>query len=241
MIPQYRYWIFLHQCKGRKNWTQIVIDSISIVIQITSVILVLCTLREMQEQRNNAYLPDIVFEPVQVDVSWGNQDNLKNPIANSEVNSSIKIISRNIGVGVAKKVAYSLNIDYIQCLKMLDILNSDNNYSYHIEGDFFNVYIDNHFLFAFSIHNRTDKVFLLPNAEEKYEISLPPSYVLFLQEVARIKDLRPIHIPDIKIIVSFSDIQGIQYQNEVYLAVSVAFFLEDKEGNGVSSFKISMK
>lgn len=75
---------------------------------IISAIVVVLTLQEMQVQRNNAYMPDIIFETVSFNISWGDPEKLNDlglnfdetKVTNSD--SSYIVPVRNIGVGAAK-------------------------------------------------------------------------------------------------------------------------------------------
>lgn len=99
-----------------------------------SAIIVIFTLHEMQIQRNNAYMPEIIFETVSVPFSWGTPQNIDvyHTLIDDETElnpTSIKIPVRNIGIGVAKKVTIKITYDnYISWLSLFNKLNPEHQY-----------------------------------------------------------------------------------------------------------------
>ncbi|RBP61048.1 hypothetical protein DES36_11547 [Alkalibaculum bacchi] len=180
---------------------------------IISAIVVLFTLWEMQIQRNNAYMPDIIFEPTQVNISWGDTTNIVNPFVNPEevVNPiSVKVPSRNVGVGVAKHLTYSIDIStYIDWIELCKELNDENQYTYTRNENQYAVTINNTDI-MFSPTYEINKVFLLPNAEESFDFVIPIQYITLLQEIYSIRGREHVVIPNIKVLVTFTDVQGIK-------------------------------
>lgn len=211
---------------------------------IISVIVIIFTLSEMQIQRNNAYMPQIIFEPVQVDISWGNTADLVNPLANANgiVNpTSVKIPSRNIGVGVAKQITYSIDIstfyDWFNLLKELD---KENSYTL-VQKDNQVVVTINDRNIMFPVKLEENKVFLLPNAEEVFDLVIPMQYISLLQAIYSVHGDEFPDIPDIKLSVSYTDVQGVKYNKQVSLIIMSLYMVEDSNGNGLASYQITMK
>lgn len=226
-------------------------DSIKTVISIltnfatiVSALLVLFTLWEMQKQRNNAYMPDIIFDTVTVNLQWGNTKNLDKPLADTDVEynpSSILIPTRNIGVGVAKQITYSIDSStLIELLNLLNELDTNNKYTYTQKENQFIICKDGTEI-IFPTEYETKKAYLLPNAEEVYDFILPMQYAKTLQEIYYLRNSALIDIPDIKINVVFKDVQGVEYNNLITLTIEDYFYTTDTEGNGLATYKISMK
>lgn len=239
--------VFLHSYRDNiKFWSEILASFATMV----SAIIVVFTLHEMQVQRNNAYMPDIIFETVTVNISWGEPEKLNATFIDTELEtnpSSVHIPSRNIGVGVAKKITYSLDSsNYISLLSVYNELMPENQYTYNQNGNFLSIH-DGNGSMGFNANCQSEKVFLLPAAEEAYDFVLPMQYTTLLQEIysschARPRrNPQPVNIPDIKLNVSFEDVQGVKYSKTIPLAIEILFFAEDEDGNGMATYQIVME
>lgn len=217
------------------------------VATIISVIVVLLTLREMQIERNNAYRPDIAFEPVSVHFIWGQHDTydpsgyLPNPFAEGDFNPHyLHIPVKNIGVGVAKNITYSIDgLSFVELLNYLNELSDENNYTCdEVNGSL--LIKNEQWQRVVSVSGHTRVLYLLPNAEETHDFFVPDVYLQLLKEVYLSCEDEPHNIPDISINLSFEDVQGVQYTSKIFLSVSTYFYWDD-DGNGSSSCQISMK
>lgn len=220
------------------------IEIITNIATIISVIMVLFTLLEMQVQRNNAYRPYIVFESVQVDVAWGDTENIENAFAESDDSFNpgiITIPTRNIGVGVAKQITYSIDkSNFIAWLDLLNELDTENEYSYSQNGNQLIVKTNSSEI-AFSGNYEMTKVFLLPNAEEIFDFVIPIHYTRLLQGIYSVRGAERVDIPDIEVFISFSDVQGVKYTRQIFLSINDIYIFEDSDGNGLASYKITIK
>ena len=125
-------------------------DYIVGIFTILSVVLVYYTLREMQIERNNAYMPVMVAETRDVTIWWGDQKKVvkNNPLMKEKNMSSnpsaIPMTVYNIGVGVAKNM--NVKIDSACIDEMIEYLNkydSKNTYKYEKGKDISQIYINN--------------------------------------------------------------------------------------------------
>lgn len=217
------------QPKRKKRNIVWIFDIVGTVVALAAVIVSLVTLYEMKIQRNNAYMPTIVFETVEVNTfpSGGEYDN-------------IIFSTRNIGVGVAKKITYTM--DYSNLIRWLEYyngLNPDHPYDYQIKDDVFQIIMDGQKL-GFSAIEKSEKLFLLPNAEESYEFILPPQYTFLLHEIYKHSKVGEINIPDLQVEVSYSDVQNVEYKETITLAVKTFSLLNTEKEHGVS-YQIYMK
>lgn len=213
---------------------------------VISAIIVVLTLHEMQVQRNNAYMPDVIFETASVTVSWGNPQSLDeyDTVVEEEANlnpSSINLPVRNIGVGVAKKLSFTITHDnYIAWLSLFNELNPENQYTYTQNGNRLNV-SNGATEVSFNADYHIEKAFLLPDAEETYVFVIPMQYTALLQEIFSTRNAAPVDIPDLKIQVCFEDVQGIKYEQTVLLAIEDYILVQDSDKNGFATYQIVMK
>ena len=215
--------------KRKKRNIVWIFDIVGTIVALAAVIISLVTLYEMKIQRNNAYMPTIVFESVDVNTfnTDGEYDN-------------IFFSTRNIGVGVAKKITYSMDSsNYIRWLEYYNKLNPENPYTYNIKGEVFQVIIDGQKL-GFSATEKSEKLFLLPNAEESYEFMLPSQYTFLLHEIYKHSKVGEIDIPDLEIEVTYSDVQNVQYMETIQLSVKTFGLINTEEASCVS-YQIYMK
>lgn len=232
--------------RNNKSKIKFVSEIIASFASVVSAIIVVLTLNEMQIQRNNAYMPDVVFEPVTVNVSWGDPAELDDSISRTgdvpETNPTlVRIPVRNIGVGVAKKLTFTIDADnYFSWISEFNELNPDTPYTYKQNGDL--LIISNgslHNEFNATYHN--EKTFLLPNAEETYEITLPIQYTKLLHHFYETQRGQPFTVSDLEINVSFEDVQGIKYDKVISLTIQPSFSFCDANGNGLAAYEISMR
>ena len=93
----------------------------------------------------------------------------------------------------------------------------------------------------FSTKYKTEKVFLLPNAEEIFDFVIPVQYTRLLQQIYTVRGAEHITIPNFKIIVSYTDVQGVKYVNPISLHIEDQFILENVDGSGYATYQIIMK
>lgn len=233
--------------KNYGNMIGFVSTVLSNLATVVSAIIVLFTLNEMQIQRNNAYMPDIAFEHVTVNISWGDttqldsySDYLPDTDNTAEINPTIvNLPVRNIGVGVAKKVSFIVEAEnYIAWINAFNELNPTSEYTYTYNNGImtiFNGTIQN--VFNATYHN--EKTFLLPNAEEAYQITIPVQYVKLFEHFC--KTCKSFTVPNVEVKVSFEDVQGIEYRKVISLAFEQILLLDDGNGNGFAAYQIVMK
>lgn len=234
--------VFQLEKENVKFWCEILTGFATVI----SAIIVLLTLREMQIQRNNAYMPEIIFETVSAPFSWGTPQNLDvyGSLIDDETElnpSSIKIPVRNIGVGVAKKISITITDDnYISWLSLFNKLNPENQYTYTRNGSMLTI-SNGTTQIVFNADYQIEKTFLLPNAEEIYEVVIPIQYTKLLQEISSIRSTTLVKIPSLEVNVSFEDVQGIAYNKKISLNIESYFLTSDSDGNGMAIYQIVME
>lgn len=213
---------------------------------IISAIVVVLTLQEMQVQRNNAYMPDIIFETVSFNISWGDPEKLNDlglnfdetKVTNSD--SSYIVPVRNIGVGAAKKLSFTINDkNLIAWISFFNELNPENQYTYTQNGKMFSM-ANQSLQIGFPSNYHVEKTFLLPNAEEIYDFIIPMQYTLLLEEFFSTLNTEPIDIPNLEVQVSFEDVQGVKYSKTILLDIETTSSIQDSNGNGMAICQVSM-
>ena len=225
-----------------------IVTSLTAVI---SAIIVLLTLHEMQIQRNNAYMPDLIVETLYFIVTWGDTTQFNDMIKyystahEMEVNPArIKLHVRNIGVGVAKKLSLSMATDnYISWLLFLKKLNPEIQYSFkQINQSILEITKEGHKL-IFN-HCAEKKPFLLESSKEVFDYGII-NYTDLLCDIAlsltsKDKHNELLNIPDLKILASFEDVQGKKYNKEILLKTTFSF-MSFSDCNGYAGCQIEMK
>jgi len=215
------------------------------VVALVAVTVARDTLSEMQVERDRAYQPFIVFEDKQVDITWGDQEELegKNPMANPDMQENlfaINIKAFNIGVGVAKNINISFPMDTLdKWILLLQRERPEKDYSYIIDGGILYVTLDGKWS-GYTRHIPTKKLYLLPNAEESFDVFLPLEYSQVIRKVFEEFQIGRDDLVPIEAIVRYEDIQGKKYSQEVSFDVRTLFLTSDGEGNGYASYGIIM-
>lgn len=236
----------IHIFQSKKETVKYCCEIITSFATMLSAIIVIFTLHEMQIQRNNAYMPEIIFETVSVPFSWGTPQNIDvyHSLIDDETElnpTSIKIPVRNIGIGVAKKVTIKITYDnYISWLSLFNKLNPEHQYKYTQNGNMLTI-SNGTTQFAFNADYQFEKTFLLPNAEEICEVVIPVQYAKLLQEISSLRNTTLIEIPNIEVNVSFKDVQGIVYDKKISLKIEDCFLTSDSDANGIAIYRIIME
>ena len=216
------------------------------VATMVSTILVLLTLYEMKTQRNNAYKPAIIFETVTYSNTWEEyEDNSKrDPYISSfitdDVNpTSIKIPVKNIGVGVAKNISFSITDECFSVWN--DLYNSqvmiEQNFpeldKYFPETEY--SYTNDEYIFY-------PKVFLLPNAEETFDFIIPSFYLKTIRTLTTTFNPRKYTgLPNLEVHVSYQDVQGIKYDKTIYLDINVTRYYTNNFDSVCINYEIVMR
>jgi hypothetical protein len=192
---------------------------VAVAVAAVSTILVLLTLKEMKIQRNNAYRPEIVFEPVDLEVTSYSSERVLHIMY-----GGIPISLKNVGVGVAKNV--SLTIDIQNCVNWVSFYNdhaSENQFEAKRSGDSLIVRFPPDSELTFNPHHQ-EKSFLLPNAEETLNLVLPDGYADLFQRISSNIPTKPVeeqtYALDLEVLVSFEDIQGVKYEKKLILPLN---------------------
>lgn len=210
-----------------------IFDILGTVVALIATVISLVTLFEMKIQRNYAYMPTIVFETVEVTTDLKNGDK-------AALYEGVKLPARNIGVGVAKRISFEVeSSNFVRWLDVYNELYMENAYQYEVDDGVVTISRNGETL-GFSTDYETDKVFLLPNAEESYEFVLPAQYKILLYEIYKNSNTGIIDIPDLEIKVSYYDVQNVMYEETIHLSVKTTLFKMNGESEKLVTYQISM-
>lgn len=204
------------------------------------------TLKEMQIERDHSYQPCLVFEDKQIDITWGDQDVLaqKNPMVSPDETENplgIKIKALNIGVGVAKNIKILFKMDTLdKWITLLQKERPEKEYSHRISSEGLEVILDGKKT-TYSTHVQSTKLYLLPNAEESFEVILPIEYSSVIHKIYEEFQIGRDDLAPIETVIEFEDIQGKSYSQDVSFAVQTLFLTSDGKENGYASYRIIMK
>lgn len=224
-------------------------DYIVGIFTVLSVVLVYYTLREMQIERNNAYMPVMVAETRDVTIWWGDQKKVvkNNPLMKEKNMSSnpsaIPMTVYNIGVGVAKNMNVKIDSSCIdEMIEYLNKYDSKNTYKYEKGKDISQIYINNKSEFVFtSNENLYKRMYLLPNAEENFDFFIPTHITILVKKVYEVFTKQNGEEPDLHIKLNFeyNDVQGLKYKRTIDLNFVCSLFMDNKsEGYGYFVYSI---
>lgn len=220
-------------------------ELVGVVLTLWSVLLVYDTLVEMRIDRQSNYRPNLcvikqsyLIETItdQYIEAYYSDVDILNDIGYGK-NRNIVLEIRNIGVGTAENVDIILLEE--DCWRVFDEFNETTEYSkikkedrnssiWHMDSvefsdgtywDFFQYDEDEYF------------AYILPNAEQKCEYVLPSAYSCMVNAIMIEKrelgysEFEKIKIPDIPIVIEYSDIQGVKYREEAFIHTEIMWIL----------------
>lgn len=224
----------------KKSKLQKVLDIGNLVVlfaTIASLILNYCTLREMQEERNSAYRPDIQFSSVEYVFQINDYMVLlpevtECPVYKADENRNaddsffLNLNTRNIGVGTAKNVKISISeessfnaiAEFNEMSVFCDMEYGKGPHGYWMK------FSDNSYADLFWLDDVVEISYILPNAEDVHKYKLPSVYYCLINAM-RIEATQALDdpfesgfmIPDIEITIEYSDVQGVLYQEKAYI------------------------
>lgn len=221
--------------------------NIKLYLELISILLVLFTLFEMQVSRNNAYLPDILFYNTTFAVTWnengftrlGQSDDemYQNLIARNEyVNEIPKIKLTNIGVGTAKNVQIEWEYENLDLLvDYLYKVNDKATFTY-LRNDKYDSVIINGSLYTSS--KPFSEITYMKNESEEERIVFPYEYWECIRESCVNQTAGSLPIPDLKVEVRYSDVQGKRYTVTKIISVYPTIRVVNTDNSGYAMFEI---
>lgn len=216
----------------KKNLFNLSIDNkINIVghfLTFISILLVFLTLNEMQIQRNNTYLPQIVAESLDTTVlNWERKQDityLNDTETASSLYKDINLYILNIGVGVAKNLSFEWDDDNL--IALADYINKNSNtYTVNINNEMLQIKstgIEN----GLMISDRISKLnFLQSDANSKFTLTIPREYFICYKLI--LMD-QLYSFPKLKLNISYEDIQGVKYTQTLTVNININSLISSK-------------
>lgn len=210
--------------------------NIEIIISAISTILVLLTLFEMKAERNAAYKPEISISNSQIAIVWDENgritnegetyDIISNMVEKSQINNTPTLKIYNIGVGTAKDINICWNNDknfnqYIESFKYSEDIEVVSKYN----SIFITTENQSH---SYGGSQNVSFDFMLSSTKEYNELIYPLSYFALNQELC----IREQFIPEVLLTLSFSDVQGTIYTENIKIVAQKHFSMSYPDGTG---------
>lgn len=246
--------------KSKNTKWEFIISTVASIAAVISVIIAIITVHQMKIDRDAAYKPSILINPTQYEFSWDEtgKSNWIASIVNEKAETNIdqegpltediripisvlledteKFSAVNVGVGTATQVVfewhesniYNLNDYLIQCDETKKNFMEINNSA---------VINYNSNIVAMGLPSNVALMYMLPEANETYEISLPTAYYVLIQEIIK-SGGKTNDIPYLKLSANYTDIQGNEYTDIFLFNVKLILKVEDESGAGKASFQL---
>lgn len=212
-----------------------------------------------QTQRNAAYKPSIVFNPVTVSFKWnefGNWLNIDNStnvdieiqdetlVANvkMKIHCLLKAFTKfnivNIGVGTAKNVVFSWSEDNLVRLQQYMDKHSMEKEKILTIGTESDVYTTNGSLVTMNKIGKNVLMLVLPNKENEYSLEIPPQYTIIINEAIRRNHLNEKVNPFLDLRIKYQDIQGITYSEVILVLIKRIMYELNEDGSGRAMYQL---
>lgn len=208
---------------------------------LVSVLISGWTVREMIKDRDAAYSPDIVMNPVKIYFSWNNtnddgvclSEGIYEPLEHEEQVLSFQTVVSgyfnnysivNIGVGPAKEVCFTWDSGNTQ--KLCDFLTtyapSKHNFCKIGNGSVSFYYENSKRLVQVEREETTSLMYMLPVTEtdEKYSIAFPEAYTILIQEIVKTVDFLD-NAPCLLLTVSGKDIHDNYFEKQIIISIKL--------------------
>lgn len=235
----------------QKSDHQVVKWIIETFISLLSVLLVLFTLFEMQEERNAAYRPNISLNSAKIIFAWdengsfvndyslltdrfGMADSLERYFKGFNVNIPIQ----NTGVGVAKDVCVDWNYEE-NLAKFQQLFEESAGVTVAVAGN--QIFIESNGLTMGSFFS-DEPLYLFGYLQNSFEISETiqiPHYFVELYELAYSNGLWR-SIPEIRFRIICKDVQGEEYSKWYIISPTPELVASHLEGGGAGMVKLGI-
>lgn len=241
-------------------------DAINIAIAfltLCSVIGVFVTIFEMRADRNAAYMPTILMNPIENEISWdtnGKEEWFINLNVKSDFNTSIdedgnvsvefhwpmaifpedhfeSFFAVNIGVGTAKDILFRWNPDNIDLL--FDYLVKCEPAKSEL------LYVDRNCGFYYdemsiitNLPQDMGLMYMLPDAAETYTLELPMAYSILIHEIIKSSKYDKSNPPFFLLTVDYQDVQGQKKSDSFVIVINRTLYRENTNGSGNAKYQL---
>ena len=243
--------------------------SISDIIQITVVIIslcsfigVICTLREMQKDRDAAYRPTILMNPEEYQISWNSSKEEEwlsslpdEPHNTYEINEDGSVSGTgsipmnifpenelegftvvNVGVGVSKDIHFKWDDSNIENLSEYLSKCDPTKSEFCTSGKSVAFSFEDRVVIT-DIDRDTKLMYMLADASETYTIPLPMAYSILIHEIMKTNMLE--ELPYIILSAEYTDIQGKAIKDYFYVTIQRTFYQTNEDGSGSATYQLN--
>lgn len=236
------------------------INALMAVLTLLSVILAFCTVRQMQKDREMAYMPSILINPTEYSFSWDKdghetwydleKGNVETDYADDgTINASFSIPMKlfadthletfsivNTGVGTARDISLTWVKDNTQRLfEYLVEHNPEKEHFCQIGKSVSFEYEEG--LVITELETDSLLLYALPNAAETYTIPLPAQYTILIHEIIKCNKHGD-NLPNIFLQMSYFDISGNKKEFLINIRIKKLLFEEDVNGAGCATYQL---
>lgn len=193
-----------------------IINIIGHFLTLVSLLLVFITLLEMKIQRNNTYMPQIVAESNEkIEISWDSKSDFIFLKEDTNMYNQIYLNIYNVGVGVARNLEFAWDKDNVNVLA--NYINKNSvDFSISLINEMMVIKTTGIEAGGLGLECISKLNFLAPNVDEPYKVNLPIQYIQ-LYKIMLIEQIN--NYPPIQLKVSYTDIQGKEYEQVLTLTI----------------------
>ncbi|SHK07384.1 hypothetical protein SAMN02745136_01599 [Anaerocolumna jejuensis DSM 15929] len=193
-----------------------IINIIGHFLTLVSLLLVFITLLEMKIQRNNTYMPQIVAESNEkIEMSWDSKSDFIFLKEDTNMYNQIYLNIYNVGVGVARNLEFAWDKDNVSVLA--NYINKNSvDFSISLINEMMVIKTTGIEVGGLGLERISKLNFLAPNVDEPYKVNLPIQYIQ-LYKIMLIEQIN--NYPPIQLKVSYTDIQGKEYEQVLTLTI----------------------
>ena len=219
-------------------------DIINIIIAILtflSVIGVFWTILEMRRDRDAAYRPAIVMNPIELHFLWDSNNesdnsNLQAILSHSQNRYEFSAV--NIGVGTAKNVVFEWDKNNTVSLFRFLLAHDSSKSDFCTIGEDSDTFLINNHVLMMNKENPTLLMYMLPEAEEKYSLIFPTQYLILIEEITKARDFDNSSPPYLILYVNYEDIQGKAMKSSYFITIKKLLYSEGIDGTGEAIYQL---
>jgi len=236
------------------------INMVMAFFALLSLICTVCTLREMQKDRETAYMPSILMNPTEYSFSWDENghetwydlekgtvetDYGDDGTINVSSNIPIKLFADshletfsivNAGVGTARDI--SLTWEKGNTQRLFEYLVEQNPEKERFCQIGKNVSFEyDEGLVITGLETDSFLLYALPNASEAYTIALPTQYTILIHEIIKCNKYGD-DLPNMFLHISYSDISGNKNDFLINIYIKKLLFEENTTGEGCATYQL---
>lgn len=242
-----------------------IIDSIMAFFTLISLILLWYSIVEMKRDRDAAYRPSLLMNPIEYTITWNDKgeeewlssskpqkEGSVNILEDGKVHVSLEIpvilfredgletISIvNVGVGAAKNIVFRWNRNNIDSLQkqLLEIDSSRKDFCSVDKNITFTI---NKHIVAADMPKDYRLMYMLADAKQTYTIPIPTSYTILIHEIFKAaKEKEKDTIAHFTLEIEYTDVQGKRFSDTCFIFAKKVFSKDDLNNKNCVTYQLS--